>query len=650
MHKQKTKAFVRGGQLFLYNARMFVQVASRIAKWAVLLYLLIVLLMMFCLTNWIDIKEIGMQIYCLTLSFFGFSSSQAWVSSHDPSIFFTAGSFLNDPVQQGIVSDSYGVFMRHLWISGISSIFIYFGATRLFTNYFIKSGNKHSDDQIISGTKLAKSIKNTLYSLKKSSKGLSDIKIANVLPLPRFSEFQGILYHGSTGAGKTQGIMRLLDEIRAAGDPVIIYDKECALKPYFFRSGIDVELNPISSLCAHWDIWRECETPIEMAALAVYLMPKSVQGSDPFWVDAARTIFSTVAWEMRNDSNRSVIRLLQALLTTSLEELRGILSGTEAENLVSKDIEKTAISIRAVLATYTKSLRFLEGLEPLNESDSFSIKHWVKSQFTSENPTKSWLFISSRSQFHKEIKPLISAWIGMSMRGIQSLEPNTNRRFWIVMDEMASLNRLEDFSEVSADIRKFGGCLAVGVQSFSQLEFIYGSHEATAITDLLNTSVYYRSPKERVAEWVSKDLGSQEIDEVKESQSYGPDSIRDGNTIGRQRVTRRTVDASKIMQLEDLNFFVRLVGEHPITQIHSPYIKDRVKILSQDLIERVIDWDAIKKLTAAANAAETDPNRANGVKIEQMSNEKNEKASDEDALSDLLDVHNQEIQSVMIRE
>ena len=100
---------------------------------------------------------------------------------------------------------------------------------------------------------------------------------------------------------------------------------------------------------------------------------KAVQGSDPFWADAARTIFTTVAWKMR-DQVDSAIKLLQILLTTSLSELRTLLKGTEAKSLVSEDIEKTAISIRAVMETYTKSLRFLEGLEKVKDKKSSAIK------------------------------------------------------------------------------------------------------------------------------------------------------------------------------------------------------------------------------------------------------------------------------------
>ncbi|MDA7742186.1 type IV conjugative transfer system coupling protein TraD [Francisellaceae bacterium] len=634
MSDKKTKSFIRGGQLFLYNTRMFTQVAGRITKWAILIYLLLVVVLMCFLTEYQDMRELGMQVYSYILNWIGMGSVHVYTDPTNLSSYMTAHFYVTNALQQNYVAAAFSNFIQHLAISLASAFVIYLGVTKLFTTYFIKVGDKHSDDQMISGTRLAKSVKETIKSVKNSKLGSSDIKIANTLPLPKFSEFQGILYHGSTGSGKTEGIKRLLDEIRASGDPAIIYDKECTLKPYFFDESMDKELNPLSALCENWDIWEECANPIEMAAIAVYLMPKSVQGSDPFWVDAARTIFSTVAWEMRTQEDRSIIKLLQVLLTTTLDELRGILDSTEAENLVSKDIEKTAISIRAVMATYTKSLRFLEGLERDKNKPSFSIKRWVKEQSESLNEKKGWLFISSRANYHAEIKPLISAWIGMSMKAIQTLKPTTRKRFWIIVDEMASLNRLEDFSDIAADIRKFGGCIVIGIHSITQLEFIYGRDEATAITDLFNTSNYYRSPKSRVAEWVSKDLGEQIVEEVRESQSYGPNAIRDGNTIARQRVTRPTVDTGTIMQLEDLNFYVRLVGSHPITRMHSPYVENREQTIEHALIEREIDWDAIKKVSSSAAKAEKHPDRDVAVKVEQASNKQNEAVSNN---ADLMD-------------
>ena len=619
----KTKSFIRGGQLFLYKSRMFVQVSKRIGKWAILIYLLLVLFLIAYLTGFNDLRIMSVQVYSTLLNSVGLGATHIWTSPENPALSFNAHDIATNSIDQSYAWDAWGRFKMHLIWSLIFGGVIYLIVIQLFMNFFVRVGNKHSKDQLISGTRLASNIKETIKSVERSKNGASDLKIANVLPIPKLSEFQGFLYHGSTGSGKSQAIMRFLDEIKRSGDAAIIYDKECTLKPFFFDCEKDIELNPLSTLCANWDIWQECETPIEMGALATYLMPKSVQGSDPFWVDAARTIFTSVAWEMRHQKDRSLIKLLQTLLTTTLDEMRDVLKGTECENLVNENIEKTAISIRAVISTYTKALRFMEGLNKDETKKPFAIKNWVKSQFESEEAKRSWLFITSRANIHGEIKPLISAWIGMAMKGIQGLPVNNKRRFWVIIDEMASLNRLEDFSDIAADIRKFGGCIAIGIQSISQLEHLYGRDEATAITDLLNTAMYSRSPKQKVADWVSHDLGEQIIEEVRESQSYGPNAIRDGNTISRQRVTRRTVDAGTIMQLEDLEFFVRLVGNHPITRLKLDYVSNRKVLLEQALVERAIDWDAIKKIELKAEEIEAHPDCDKSIKDEQLSSEAN---------------------------
>ncbi len=623
MTPQKTKSFIRGTQIFFYNLAMFIQSMKRIGIWAIVIFIAIFIGMMLLMTSFTDWKTLSMQTWSNVLNGIGLGKTVV-ASDVARGIQMTAREVANNAIDQTYFAAALTRFITHMIIALIIGGSIYCIAMALFIRAFVKKGDKSSIDQFVSGTHLAKNIKQTIRSVQRSTEGAGDITIAHVLPLPRLSERQGIFVHGSIGTGKTQVIMYLLDEIKRAGDVAIVYDKECTLKPYFFNATTDKELNPLSVLCENWDIWKECKTPIEMGSLATYLMPKAVQGSDPFWVDAARTIFATVAWKMRDQSNKNVIKLLQILLTTSLDELRGILKGTEAENLVSKDIEKTAISIRAVMATYTKSLRFLEGLDKDELKKPFAIRDWIQEQLASNAKQKGWLFVTSRANFHAEIKPLISAWLGMALKSIQSLQPNSTRRVWVIMDEKASLNRLEGFSDIVADIRKFGGCVVLGLQSHSQMNFIYGREEANAITDNMNTSVYFRSPKKQVAEWVSQDLGEHVLEEIRESQSYGPNTIRDGNTIARQRVTRRTVDTGTIMNLENLNCYVRLAGNHPITRLAIDY-KERKQLLEQPLVERTIDYDAIEKVTMEALKAENNPERDEAVKVEQNANQVNYK-------------------------
>lgn len=604
--KTSSLHFIRGGQVFDFSLRMMLQVLNRILAWAILGYFILVAILMYMSSmNEIHLLLIREASHILTLM--GKAEVVVWRMGEQV---LTADLVMHSKSIALAAIEAKKTLMRHLMTvlaySSIAYIFIVWG----FYYLFKKQGKKLSEDKYISGTRLAKSPRETIKSLKKSGIALSDIKLLNKLPMPKNSEKQGIFFHGSIGSGKTQALMHLLEEIRACGDPAIVYDKECTIKPYFFNKEIDIELNPVSSLCANWDLWEECANPLELGTLATYLIPKSVQGSDPFWVDAARTILTSMAWKIKDWSDKSAIVLLQLLLTTSLDEMRGILKGTESENLVSKEIEKTAISIKSVMATYTKALRFLEGLNVAGQ-EKFSIKKWVANT-SHPDYNKGWLFVTSRSQYHKEIKPLISLWLGLAMQAVQSLKPDHNRRIWIVMDELASLHRLEMLSDTMADIRKFGGCIAIGIQSIAQLDFLYGTHEASAIADLLNTSVYFRSPKAKVAKWVSDDLGEQVITEIKESRSYGPDSVRDGNTVGTQRTTRKAVEPGQIMTLENLECYVRLVGNHPITHIKSKYVEREA--ICEPLIERQINFDALEKINQAVMQIQSDPNLDEQVK------------------------------------
>ena len=121
--------------------------------------------------------------------------------------------------------------------------------------------------------------------------------------------------------------------------------------------------------------------------------------SDPYWVDAARSVFSSVAYRMRSEKSRSIEKLLSLILNAKLPQLERYLQGTQAEILVSEKIEKTVLCIRSVLSTYLKSLRFLQGLE---KKESFSIHRWMN---TMADAKKShFLFISSNARQHAAFK------------------------------------------------------------------------------------------------------------------------------------------------------------------------------------------------------------------------------------------------------
>ncbi|MCZ4719150.1 type IV secretion system DNA-binding domain-containing protein, partial [Legionella pneumophila] len=157
-------------------------------------------------------------------------------------------------------------------------------------------------------------------------------------------------------------------------------------------------LNPFDARCANWDLWLEAPKDELLENMAESLIPMHGE-NDPFWVNAARTVFACLASQMREDKERSLSKLLGLLVTGEFSELEPYLNGTAAATLVSNKIEKTAISIRSVITTYLKSMQSLSGLDESGKP-SFSIRDYLLNK-----DLEGWLFISSNGEQHKSLKP-----------------------------------------------------------------------------------------------------------------------------------------------------------------------------------------------------------------------------------------------------
>jgi len=442
--------------------------------------------------------------------------------------------------------------------------------------YFIQKGRSQTAHQFIRGSKIQKP--NLVSKKIRKDKMDSDLTI-DTFPLIKNSEVQHLLVHGTVGTGKSQLIMKLLDAIRKRGDRAIVYDKGCAFIPSYFKPETDKILNPFDGRCPNWDLWLEAPLDTDLENMAESLIPMHGE-SDPFWVNAARTVFVSAASRMRQDEDRSIEKLLKLLLTSEFENLEKYLQGTPAATLVSNKIEKTAISIRSVITTYLKSLQALSGLDDAS-NPAFSIRDYLINEDES-----GWLFISSNGEQHKSLKPLMSMWLAMASLTMLSLEPDSERRIWFICDELPTLHKLPLLGETIAEVRKFGGCFLLGMQSFSQLEKVYGRSGAQEIFDLLNTRFFFRSPSSDMARLVSRELGEEELDESKENYSYGANSVRDGISLGNQRATRAIVSYPEVLELPNLKCFVRLPGQYPVTRLDLIYESRPFNELS--LIKRTI--------------------------------------------------------------
>lgn len=583
------KNFTRGGQIILNYVRMANQIGNRLFLAGLFLFLVLAVPVSYLIVSTAEWVNAGWVIKA------HFLNMLHW---HNPVSF----TWLDGQVYQLLPSDLLTIpNVIALWKSFVLKLLIITLIVMVFSIVIIwlgsrkirRYGEKYGKEKVISGDTFEPADKVKAKIIKANQASL--IKIDS-FPLIRDSEVRNFMVHGTQGAGKSQLIRKFLNEIKERGDKAIIYDKGCDLIPSYYKED-SIILNPFDARCANWSLWTECRTMVDYENMANALIPKQGNESDPFWVNAARTILANAAFSDEAKKEQSIIYLLSRLLTSSLESMAELLRGTPAESLVDPKIEKTAISIKSVLATYLKSLCFLEGLK----GEPFSIREWI----ANENDNR-WLFISSRDRDHQSIRPLISMWLDIATSNLLSLSRNENRRIWVILDEMASLHKLPYLPATFAEARKFGGCFIIGLQSIAQLQGLYGQKESQAISGQCNTRFFFRSPDSETALWSSRELGEIEIEEPRESYSYGASSYRDGISVGQQRFKRPVISPSDILRQPDLHTYLRLPGDWPITQLSLKYQKP--EYIVEGFIERPIDENALQKINKEVRKYEIKPN------------------------------------------
>ncbi len=550
------KNFTRGGQITLHNLRMFTQIMDKVVLISGFIFLFITILTTWNLTTEYERYVFSEYLWAKTLPIIDNQSTTQFIQPN--------GSVrtvkLVDIAKSELVNNIVRNTSRKIILSIILGLIVGMMTLGFISRWLKKRGEKQAENILLKGDKILPT--EVTRKLIESNGKASKLSLAK-LPLIKHTETAHLLFHGTTGSGKSNAIKELLDQIRKQGDRAIIYDKSCNFLEEFYLPDKDILLNPLDERGQAWNLWAECRDSADFDSLAAAQIPMPLSTQDPFWVNAARTIFSSAAFEMRKDENRSVMKLLQTLLTADLNSIQKYLKGTEAETLVSDKIEKTAVSIKSVLATYLKSLKYLK-----ESKDAFSIRQWIQNA-----NAHNWLFITSSGDRHETLKPLITAWLDIAVNSLLSLTPSNERRIWLILDELASLHQLPYLTQTLSESRKFGGCVVIGIQNYAQLAKLYGHDGSREISALLNTRFMFRQPDPEMAKWAANNFGETFVDEVREGTSYGANTIRDGVSINRVETRKQVVSFSEIMSLANLFAYVRLPGQFPVTLVEFFYKK-----------------------------------------------------------------------------
>ena len=392
-------------------------------------------------------------------------------------------------------------------------------------------------------------------------KRLRPYSIAGI-PYPERTETQHTIVSGTTGSGKTVLIADLVSQIRARGERCVIYDKMGSYTRSFFDPARDVLMNPLDARAPRWSPFLEARNPRDFDMMAAALIPQQKDTVDPFWVTAARQLFSNgagVFWKKGVTDNKV---LVDHLLKTDLTELAEAMEGTVAQSIVDPENPKTALSVRAMLTAHLSALEFLP-----DEGKPFSIREWI-----SDEDREGFLFLTSRGDQHASLRGLISTWLEIAVNAMLTLAQDDGRRIWVILDELPTLHQVPSLQPGLAESRQFGGCFVLGVQVASALRDLYGRNGAETVSGLCGTRVVLAAPDRDTAQWSADSLGRSEIEEVAEGYTYGANTIRDGVSLTPRRELRALALPSEIMRLANLEGYLKFPGPLPVASIRLKYV------------------------------------------------------------------------------
>jgi len=420
---------------------------------------------------------------------------------------------------------------------GVSSFWVYRGKTRQKTK-IIKGV------ELVSPKKLSRLIK---------KQGASNIRLGNV-PLPFNAECEHVMITGTTGTGKTNLIHDLLRQIRVRKEKAIIIDTTGGFVSRFLDEENDKLINPFDKRTSDWSLWKECVEDYEFDEFSESLIP--TEHYDKFWTKAGQQLFSEAALKVKASKNASIEELLNILLSKPLNEICKYFQDTFVSSYVDPSAEKTAMSIRATLVSALRSLKYLKSTR-----GNFSIREWIK-----DEKKTNWLFLSCLPTQREVLKPLMSAWLSIAIKSLMSLEEKPERRVWFIIDELASLNHLPILTQGLAEIRKYGGCLVLGIQDINRLDVLYGASSARTLGALTGTKVVFRVDGD-AANQISRLFGEQETLDSNESISFGAHQMRDGVSLTEQQKIRPLISATDIMTLNNLESYLKFPRNLPATKI-----------------------------------------------------------------------------------
>jgi type IV secretory pathway TraG/TraD family ATPase VirD4 len=248
------------------------------------------------------------------------------------------------------------------------------------------------------------------------------------LRIPKSAEAKHIQIMGDTGTGKSTLIKQLLQQVADRKELAIVYDPAGEFTESFFNAERgDWILNPLDARTPYWTPSSELRNMAEARTIAASMYQPRDDKRGEFFTDTPQKIFAHLLKYKPSPED------LVAWMSDEAEIDRR-LKDTELANFAPKDAPQQRSGVLASLGLVADSLRLL----PTREEAAG--REWCATDWAEKR--EGWIFLTSTEAQQEALRPLHSLWIDLLVLRLLTKPKPGQKKVWLIIDELASLQRL----------------------------------------------------------------------------------------------------------------------------------------------------------------------------------------------------------------